>query len=154
MGNYLQTILLTEKRSMNDKIFIDTNILVYSIADDLRKRSIAEALLMKEGVVISPQVISEFVAVTLRKQILEPPKVVEYAQKFLKVFHVTVMTADTITLALEIMTKYRLSYWDSLILAAAVESACMTLYSEDLHDGQRIEDQVVIINPFKIPDPA
>lgn len=134
---------------MSDKIFIDTNILVYSVANDLRKRSIADALLLREGIVVSPQVISEFIAVTLRKQILEQTKVVEYAHKFLKVFHTTVMTAGTITSALNIMTKYRFAYWDSLILAAAIESACTIVYSEDLQDGQRIEDQVTIINPFK-----
>jgi len=133
---------------MNDNLFVDTNILVYSVADDLRKRAIADDLLMQEGIVISPQVISEFVVVTIRKQILEPSKTIEYAQKFLSAFRVTVMTADTITLALKIMTKYHFAYWDSLILAAAIESACTIVYSEDLQDGQQIEDQVTIRNPF------
>lgn len=107
---------------MNDNLFVDTNILVYSVADDLRKRVIAEELLMQDLIVISPQVISEFVAVTLRKRILEPTKVTEYARKFLRAFQITVTSAETIAIALEIMTKYRLSYWDSLILAAALES--------------------------------
>ncbi len=93
--------------------------------------------------------ISEFVAVTLRKQILVFSKVIDYAKQFMQVFHVTVMTADTITLALDIMARYQLSYWDSLILAAALESACPVLYSEDLQDGQRIEDAVTVCNPFK-----
>jgi predicted nucleic acid-binding protein len=124
---------------MSDNLFVDTNILVYSVADDRRKRAIADNLLLQEGIVVSPQVISEFVAVTLRKQMLEPTKVVD----------ITVMTAHTVTCALEMMTKYRFSYWDSLILAAAIESACTIVYSEDLQDGQHIEDQITIINPFK-----
>jgi predicted nucleic acid-binding protein len=94
-------------------------------------------------------VISEFVAVTLKKQILVPTKVVEYAKQFMQVFHITAMTTATITSALDMMTKYRLAYWDSLILAAALESSCTLLYSEDLQDGQRIEDHLTIINPFK-----
>ena len=134
---------------MSDNLFVDTNILVYSVADDLHKRSIAENLLLQEEIVVSPQVISEFVAVTLRKQILEPPKVIEYATQFLNVFHVTATTAHTVTSALKIMTMYRFSYWDSLILAAALESTCAIVYSEDLQDGQRIEDQLTIINPFQ-----
>jgi predicted nucleic acid-binding protein len=133
---------------MNDNLFVDTNILVYSVADDLRKRVIAEELLMQDWIVISPQVISEFVAVTLRKHILEPAKVTEYARKFLHVFQITVTSAETITIALEIMTKYRLSYWDSLILAAALESSCAVVYSEDLQAGQVIEGRLTIVNPF------
>lgn len=94
---------------MNDKLFVDTNIFVYSVADDLRKRAVAEELLMRDGIVISPQVISEFVAVTLRKRILEPEKVTEYARKFLEVFQITVIAAGTIATALDIMTKYQFS---------------------------------------------
>ena len=133
---------------MNDNLFVDTNILVYSVADDIRKRVIAEELLMQDLIVISPQVISEFVAVTLRKRILEPTKVTEYARKFLRAFQITVTSAETIAIALEIMTKYRLSYWDSLILAAALESSCSVVYSEDLQTGQVIEGRLTIVNPF------
>jgi predicted nucleic acid-binding protein len=50
---------------MSDRIFVDTNILVYSISNDQTKRTIADTLLLKHAVVVSPQVISEFVAVTL-----------------------------------------------------------------------------------------
>ncbi len=134
---------------MNDNLFVDTNILVYSIADDVQKRMIAEKLLLRDDIVISPQVIGEFVAVSLKKRILEPAKVIEYATKFLHVFHVTATTADTVAYALEMMSKYHFSYWDSLILAAALESGCTTVYSEDLQDGQRIESRLTITNPFK-----
>ena len=136
---------------MNAKIFVDTNILVYSVADDLHKRNIADNLLIDNEIVISPQVISEFVAVTLRKQILAQPKVIDYAKKFMQVFQVTVITSTTITSALDIMTKYQLAYWDSLILASALESSCTWLYTEDLQDGQRIENTLTIHNPFHQP---
>lgn len=133
---------------MSDNLFVDTNIFVYSVADDLGKRAVAEELLMRDGIVISPQVISEFVSVTLRKRILEPAKVTEYARKFLEVFQITVIAAGTITTALDIMTKYQFSWWDSLILAAALESSCSVVYSEDLQAGQVIEDRLTIVNPF------
>jgi predicted nucleic acid-binding protein len=136
---------------MNAKIFVDTNILVYSVANDLHKRTIADHLLMDNEIVISPQVISEFVAVTLRKQILAQPKVIDYAKKFMQVFQVTVLTSKTITSALDIMTRYQLAYWDSLILAAALESSCTWLYTEDLQDGQLIENTLTIHNPFHQP---
>ena len=144
MGNYPGIIRSTEKNFMSDKIFVDTNILVYSVANDQRKRAIADELLLTNDVVISPQVISEFVAVTLRKKILASTKAIDSAKQFMQVFHVTTMTAATIRSALDIMTKYQFAYWDSLILAAALESACPFLYTEDLQDGQRIEDALII----------
>ncbi|MGX9726025.1 MAG: PIN domain-containing protein [Candidatus Electronema sp. VV] len=134
---------------MNDRFFVDTNILVYSVADDLLKRKTAEELLLQDGVVMSPQVISEFVAVTLRKRILEPKKLLEYARKFLQIFQITATNADTVAAALDLMEKYHFSYWDSLILAAALESSCAVVYSEDLQAGQQIEGRLTIVNPFK-----
>ncbi len=68
---------------MNDSIFIDTNILVYSVADDRSKREIAEDLLLSHDIVVSIQVISEFIAVTIRKKILETARVIEYAGQFI-----------------------------------------------------------------------
>lgn len=133
---------------MSDNIFVDTNILIYSIADDLRKRAIAGDLLLNHNIVVSTQVISEFIAVALRKQILEPPNVIEYAKQFMQAFQVVLVTNTTITSALDMMVKYRLAYWDSLILAATLENACPVIYSEDLQDGQQIENRLTIINPF------
>lgn len=134
---------------MSDRIFVDTNILVYAVADDLPKRAIAQDLLLRKDVIISPQVVSEFVAVTSRKRILEPTKVVEYARKFMHTLPMTVLAASTIALALDVMMKYQFAYWDSLILAAALESHCSLVYSEDLQNGQYIGDQMVIVNPFQ-----
>ena len=136
---------------MSDRIFIDTNVLVYSISNDQQKREIADTLLLTHEIVISPQVISEFVAVTLRKRILPPHQVVAYATQFMQVFEMATMTQQTILSALDVMTRYQLSYWDSLIVAAAVESLCPWLYTEDLQDGQTLENSLTIYNPFMHP---
>jgi predicted nucleic acid-binding protein len=56
---------------------------------------------------------------------------------------------STYRLSNDIRQKYRLSFWDSLIIASALENNCLTLYSEDMQDGQIIEDRLKIINPFK-----
>jgi len=130
---------------MNDNVFVDTNILVYSVSNDLHKRTIADELLLHHDVVISSQVISEFIAVTIRKNILETAKVIEYAKQFMEVFHVVLISPPTIRFALEIMVKY----WDALILSTALEATCPVLYTEDLQDGQRIEEKLTILNPFK-----
>lgn len=136
---------------MSDRIFVDTNILVYSISNDQTKRTIADTLLLKHAVVVSPQVISEFVAVTLRKKILPSQQVIDYATQFMQVFEVTAITQHTITSALDVMTRYQFSYWDSLIVAAALESICPWLYTEDLQDDQKIENSLTIYNPFLRP---
>jgi predicted nucleic acid-binding protein len=49
--------------------------------------------------------------------------------------------------AVEVRTRYRYSFYDSLIIAAALEAGCTRLYSEDLQHGQRIE-RLTIVNPF------
>ena len=136
---------------MSDRIFIDTNILVYSVSNDRTKRTVADTLLLKHDVVVSPQVISEFVAVTLRKKILPSQQTIAYATQFMQVFEVTAITRHTITSALDVMTRYQFSYWDSLIVSAALESHCPWLYTEDLQDGQSIEKSLTIYNPFLHP---
>lgn len=56
--------------------------------------------------------------------------------------------AKSIKKACLIADKYKFSFYDSLIIAAALESGCSTLYSEDMHDGQIIEKTLTIKNPF------
>jgi predicted nucleic acid-binding protein len=136
---------------MSDRIFVDTNILVYSIANDPQKRTIADMVLLKQEIVVSPQVISEFVAVSIRKQILPPQQAMTYATQFMQVFEVTALTKQTVTSAFDIVTRYQFSYWDSLIIATALESHCPWLYTEDLQDGQQIEKTLTIYNPFLHP---
>lgn len=133
---------------MNDKIFIDTNILIYSISDEPQKRAIAHAVLLNHEIVVSPQVINEFVATGIRKRMLLQDQAVAYARQFMQIFEVTVMTQHTIASAFDVMVRYQFSYWDSLIVAAALEGQCLQLYTEDLQDGQQIEKRLTIYNPF------
>ena len=133
---------------MSDKIFVDTNILIYSIANELQKRTIAEDVLLNQEIVISPQVIGEFVAVSIRKRILPQPQVIAYARQFMQVFEVHAMTQHMVASALDVMALYQFSYWDSLIIAAALKSQCTWLYTENLQDGQQIEKTLTIYNPF------
>ncbi len=134
---------------MSDKIFLDTNVLVYAFGSDSSKRTIAENLLLREDIVMSSQVVGEFIAVTSRKRILKPEEILLVSRNFLRALPIVGVTGLTVSLALDVMTKYHFAYWDSLILAAALESHCALVYSEDLQNGQRIEDQLVIVNPFQ-----
>lgn len=64
-------------------------------------------------------------------------------------FEFSIIKKETIKLSFELMTKHKYSYWDSLIIASALENNCAILYTEDMQSGQIIEDRLKIINPYK-----
>jgi len=133
---------------MPDKAFFDTNVLIYAVAQKDPRGTRAEQLLAIGGMV-SVQVLNEFVSVARRK-IRMPWKDVIDALGAIRVLcpspvPITVATHEA---ALRIAQKYGYGIYDALVAAAALEADCATLYSEDLHDGQRI-DGVTIRNPFR-----
>ncbi len=138
---------------MKGKFFIDTNILIYSF--DLNtslKRTISEELIknaLSGAGFISFQVIQEFLNISTKK--FENPMSVEEAKIYIskvlfpicKIFP----TEELYYISLEINAKWKFSFYDSLIIAAAIESNCKILYSEDLQNNQKIYD-LTIINPY------
>ena len=139
---------------MSDKYFIDTNVLIYSFdASRPAKRETARNLIaeaLEEGTgVISYQVIQEFLNAATRK--FAVPLKLNDAERYLdtalepicEVFS----SAELYHLALEIADEWRFSFYDSLIVAAALEAECKVLYSEDLQDNQTVRG-LTIRNPF------
>ena len=139
---------------MSAKYFIDTNIIVYGFDDlqpDKKARSltlISDALQTGNGV-ISWQVIQEFLNVATRKfkAPLKPQDAKLYLQKVLHPLCQVFPTLDIYQNALDIQGKVGYSFYDALILAAALREGCTILYSEDLHAGQQV-DGLRISNPF------
>lgn len=134
--------------------FIDSNVFIYLLDEvDERKRQVSEALvtraLQTRGGVISHQVVQETLYVLTMK--LPVPLTARDAGRFQAEFLVPlwqVMPSPALyTRALEVRERYRYCFYDSLIIAAALEAGCTRLYSEDLQAGQRIE-RLVIENPF------
>jgi len=139
---------------MSGRFFLDTNVFVYTFdasAPAKAKRAadlIRRAANSGEGV-ISFQVVQEFFNVALRR-FSQPMTPAEAEQYLTTVFRplLAVHSSPSIYLAaLHITKKYRLAWYDAIIVAAAVESGCATLYSEDLQDGAEIEN-VRVKNPF------
>ena len=133
---------------MPAKAFFDTNVLIYAVAENDPRNTRAEKLLSSGGIV-SVQILNEFVSVARRK-ILMPWKEVDEA---LKIFQVLCPSPLPITVemheaALKIAQTHGYSIYGALVVAAALEAGCSTLYSEDLQDGQTIGGQVTIKNPF------
>ena len=138
---------------MSVEFFLDTNILVYSF--DLKakkKRSIALGLVSEalhgKGA-ISYQVIQEFLNVATRKFTtpLNPGEATEYLQKVLKPLSQLQPSILLFSTALSIQAMHGFSFYDSLIIAAAVHLSCQRLFSEDLPHGQVVRG-VRIENPF------
>lgn len=140
---------------MRDKIFLDTNIFVYSIDTsprEKRKREIARGI-VKENIqnasgVISIQVLQEFCQVSTRK--IKAPLSTKDALEFLHyiaILETVQPDFDLVVAAIRLEKRYNLSFWDALILQAAKTAGCTIVHSEDLQDNFRIEDMVVR-NPF------
>lgn len=135
-------------KPMSDKIFLDTNIVLYALQDDSRKKSIALHLI-DERPCISTQVILECINITLKKLGYSKEKAFKNASFLIESCELGVIAESTLKRAFTISLRYQFSHWDSLIIASALEAGCQTLYSEDLKHEQVIDDRLIIINPFQ-----
>lgn len=133
---------------MNDKYFLDTNILIYSIGNIMPKKTIAVNLIGKDAV-ISTQIITESANVMSRKLKYGYPEIRVITNMFAEEMNLHIITHHTIRTAFDIAEKYGFSYYDSQVIACALESDCAVLYSEDLQHNQLIENSLRIVNPFQ-----
>jgi predicted nucleic acid-binding protein len=136
---------------MPDRAFFDANVLVYALAQNDPRSMRAEELLSSGGI-LSVQILNEFVSVAQRK-ILMPWTEITEALDAIRILCPSPLpiTVETHEAALRIVEKYGYRIYDALVVAAALESACAILYSEDLRDGQTIEGKLTIRNPFAQP---
>jgi len=133
------------------RIFVDTNVFVYSLdSSDPTKQALArkwiDALWMSQAGRISWQVLHEFYVTAARKLRVEQPRCREIVES-LTLWHPTDVTFGLIERAWHWIDSAQLSYWDSLILAAAERQGCQWLLTEDLSSGRNY-GTVRVINPF------
>jgi len=132
------------------KTFIDTNILIYAFtADEPAKREMALKYLNDCLPVISTQVVKEFSNVLLKKTSISLQAVQETINEIADVTEVVNEELEIIFASFDIYKRYKLSFYDSLIIATAINSKCQILLSEDMQGGQIIDGKLKIINPFK-----
>jgi predicted nucleic acid-binding protein len=144
---------------MAAKVFIDTNIWLYGLTrsqdgEGGDKRQITLDLLSqltKETVIIvSAQVINEFHWNMTKKFSQQDKVALELVTANIEpITIITDLGYSIYRKAFELRSKYSLSFWDSLITASALDASCETLYTEDMQDGQVIENRLEIVNPFK-----
>lgn len=132
---------------MTGLIFADTNLVLYVIGKDTRKKAIAREILAGRPVV-SVQVINEAVNVCLRRFSFTRERAYAFADILMRQTDVRSLNEATIRKSAEIAIRYQFSNWDSLIIAAALLANCDTLYSEDMQNGQVINGTLTIVNPF------
>jgi len=135
---------------MSAKAFFDTNVLLYIYGEDGRKRARASNLFdeyaQSGDILLSTQVVQEFYAAGSRKLEIPRRQLREIARALLDL-PLIVLTSLHITRALDNEVKYKISFWDALILAAAEAGGAALLYTEDLNHGQKY-GAVEVRNPF------
>jgi predicted nucleic acid-binding protein len=138
---------------MSDKVFLDTNILIYAYDLDAGQKNAISSAVIKDlwqnrSGIISIQVLQEFYVNVTRKipNPLPKPKAREIIESYLA-WDVELNEVITILAASEIEERYNLSFWDALIVAAACNAKADKIITEDLNHGQMIEG-ILIENPF------
>lgn len=101
------------------------------------------------NIVVSVQVINEVSANLLKKAGFTEQEIRELVDSFYQLYTVMPLTQEVLLDASSLRERYRLSYWDSLIVASARASNASIIYSEDMHNGLVIDGTLTILNPFK-----
>jgi predicted nucleic acid-binding protein len=135
---------------MSGKIFIDTNIFVYTQSSvEMKKRNISTEIIENNNCHTSTQVLSEVSNVLTKKLNMPIREVKQIISAVNANCTINIVDYDTVQNALDLKERYAYSYYDSLILAAAIESGCSKIFSEDMSNRQIIENTLEILNPFK-----
>ena len=126
--------------------FLDTNLLVYAQGTDAKSEIARQVIL--EGGVISVQVLNEFTNVLRRKFSLSWDEITEALEDVNTALDtVRPIDVETHSAAVELAREHGFSFYDALIIAAALQAGCDQLLTEDLQAGRRIEG-LAIVNPF------
>jgi predicted nucleic acid-binding protein len=136
---------------MSDRVFVDTNIFVYT--DDraarikrVRARTVLSELIRTKRAVVSTQVMQEYFAAAIKKLGLSPERARIRVERLGRL-DVVLIRPELILGAIDLCRLHALSFWDALVVRSASAAGCGRLLSEDLQDGQSI-DGVRIENPF------
>jgi predicted nucleic acid-binding protein len=136
--------------------FVDTNIWLYAFitGQDPTKHVQAQQLIQRPGIVVSVQVINEVCVNLLRKANFPELELRKLIASFYAKYQVASVGEQVLIHASDLRDRYSLSYWDSLLVAAAVESSVPILYTEDIQHGLSVDGITTITNPFVANPPT
>lgn len=134
---------------MNAKVFIDSNVFLYAFTDkEPQKHDIAKSIVLGGQHTISVQVVNEVSNNLLKKLGLGNDGVQAFIDDCYNRYLIENLSKAVFTKAAALRERYRLSYYDSIIVSSALLSQCQVLYSEDMQHNLIIENQLTIIDPF------
>jgi len=135
----------------NNTCFIDTNVWLYALLDtgETKKSQAAQALIKTSEAIVSTQVVNEVCANLIKKANIPEEENRKFIEGTYAKHRVVDIVEGILLTASQLRTEYSLSYWDSVIVAAALEAGVNTLYSEDLQDDLLIRKALRVVNPFK-----
>ena len=134
---------------MNGKAFIDTNVFIYLYSEDENeKQIIAQKAVEKYECIISTQVLNEFSNICIKKLFKESEEIKLAIDEMIEQCRVMTLEKEDIKQALNIHKSFGYNYYDCLMVVSALNSNCDYLLTEDLADGQIIENKLTIINIF------
>lgn len=135
---------------MRDSVFLDTNLLVYTYSStEPTKQEKAQNIVINNKTFISTQVLQELTNIITKKFKYSYQKATAVIEECCINNDLSINNKETILLAHQIADKYGFSFYDSLIVSAALECDCSILYSEDMQHNQIISKTLKIVNPFK-----
>jgi predicted nucleic acid-binding protein len=134
-----------------NKVCIDTNIWLYAfiVGQNPAKQTTANQLIQNQtDMILSNQIIAEVSVNLLKKAGMTEVDLQALTEAFYAHYTIISLSETHYLKASELRQRFTFSFWDSLIVAVALLSNCKTLYSEDMHHSQIIDNQLTIINPF------
>ncbi|MBI5323837.1 MAG: PIN domain-containing protein [Ignavibacteriae bacterium] len=134
---------------MADKIFVDSNIWLYAFMSEKSvKHDKAITIISNSDVYLNIQVINEVCYNLLKKSNYNNNEISELIYNFNKMYTIFNIGIPTLLNATSLRHKYKSSFWDSLILASALENNCNILLTEDISGADFIEKKLKVVNPF------
>ena len=130
--------------------FIDTNVWLYSFIQfqDVAKTESAKGIIKQCSIVISTQVVNEICVNLIRKVGFSEEKIRDLVESLYSKYAVFELSQDVLLKASEIRGNHNFSFWDSIVVASAYECEADYLLSEDMQDGFKLQDRLIIVNPF------
>jgi len=133
-------------------VFIDSNIWLYAFiaGQDPQKTERARQVIQTPStIIVSTQVINEVGVQLIKREAYTEAQTRAVVSDFYRRYTVIELDQPVLLTASALREQYRLSYWDGFIVACALTGGVSTLYSEDMHHGLKIHEQLIIVNPFK-----
>lgn len=132
--------------------FIDSNIWIYMLlpGQDVEKAKVTQNLIRQEkaNILISTQIVNEVANVIIRQGAMDEAEIREFISRFYARYTVHQFSQSTQLNASHLREKYSFAYWDSLLVAAALEAQATRFYSEDMQNGLVVDGRLTILNPF------